>query len=336
MSAPPARQERRPSWEGGGWLALAALLLLLPLARPSVYVLHVAFIVLIYVTLAVSWNIIGGFAGYVDFGKVVYFGMGAYFTAILYRDLDWSPFLMSPAAGLFGAAIAAGVGWITLRLRGDYFAIATLAFAFIVELAASHVPITGGGMGIVLPPPPMDIWASKVLFFEVMLVIALATCLVSYWISTSGFGYGLRAIRESEDVAEVVGVPTTRLKVFAYVLSSFFPALAGGVYSFYVSYIEAHGAFSPLFTINAILMVILGGIGTFSGPIIGAILLATLSEVLSVLIVNEIKLVVFGALLILVVLFLPRGILGRVAGGRLAGGSATSSPRPLFSGARER
>lgn len=301
---------RRQPWQIAGWVALLFMLLMFPITRPPIYVMHVMFMIFLYVTLASSWNFIAGFTGYADFGKLVYFGLGAYFTAILHRDFGWTPLLTFPLAGLFGGVVAAILGWIMLRLRGDYFAIASLAFLFICELIASHIGFTGGGMGILLTPPAIEIWLAKALFYEVMLAIAVMTSLVGYWISTSGFGYGLRAIRESESIAEVVGVPTTKLKVLAYVLSSLFPAMAGGVFAFYISYIDAFAVFNIVIALNMKVMAILGGIGTFGGPILGAVLLASLAEVLAISIVNEGKLVVFGLVLIIAMLLLPNGILG--------------------------
>ncbi|MGE5850406.1 MAG: branched-chain amino acid ABC transporter permease [Candidatus Methylomirabilota bacterium] len=301
-------------------LALASV----PVLTSSIYLMHVLIVSFMFVVLAVSWNIIGGMAGYVSFGHVTFFALGAYLTAILYRDLGASPFLTAPLGGILAAAVAYLLGWATLRLREDYFAIATLGLAFIFEVLAWNLPVTGGGSGIMLTAPNFGIHLTKAVFYLCMWAIMVATVLTSWAIGRSRFGYGLASIREDEEAAEVVGVRTARLKRMAFVLSAFFPGMAGGIFSYYIAYIEPGTVFDHSISINVVIMSILGGIGTTLGPVLGAVILSLVSEVMNVVVASEAKLVVYGVILVSAVLFLPQGILGRLRGA--PGPAAVAAP----------
>jgi branched-chain amino acid transport system permease protein len=262
--------------------------------------------------MASAWNLLGGFAGYPSFGHGAFFGVGAYTTAILFRDLGLSPLVTAPVGGLVAAALAAAVGYPTLRLREEYFAIATMSMGFILQLVARNWEFTGGGLGLYAQPPESyDIRTIKSLLYLAMLAVMLATLLVSLWIARSRLGYGLAAIRDSEEAAATLGVPTVRLKMLALILSAFFPGGAGGLWAYYITYIDAEAVFEPSISINVILMSILGGAGTVLGPILGATLLVLLGEVIELTITESVKLVLFGAILMAVVLYLPRGLLSR-------------------------
>ncbi len=297
------------------------LLATVPALSSSIYLMHVLIVIFMFVILAVSWNIIGGMAGYVSFGHVTFFALGAYLTAILYRDLGASPFLTAPLGGVLAAGVALLVGWPTLHLREEYFAIATLGLAFIFEVLAWNLSVTGGGSGIMLTAPNFGIHLTKAVFYLSMWTVMAATLMASWLIGRSRFGYGLASIREDEQAAEVMGVRTARLKARAFMLSAFFPGVAGGIFSYYVSYIEPGTLFDHSISINVVIMSILGGIGTTLGPALGAVLLTLVSEVMNVVVVSEAKLVVYGAILVVAVLFLPQGILGRL---RRAPGPASS------------
>jgi branched-chain amino acid transport system permease protein len=294
----------------GVLLALAAV----PVLTGSIYLMHVLIVSFMFVVLAVSWNIIGGMTGYVSFGHVTFFALGAYLTAILYRDLGASPFLTAPLGGVLAAAVAFCLGWVTLRLREDYFAIATLGLAFIFEVLAWNLPVTGGGSGIMLTPPNFGIHLTKAVFYLCMWAVMVAAIATSWAIGRSRFGYGLASIREDEQAAEVMGVRAARLKRAAFMLSAFFPGVAGGLFSYYIAYIEPGTVFDHSISINVIIMSILGGVGTTLGPVLGAVILSLVSEVMNVTVVSEAKLVVYGAILVGAVLFLPQGILGRLRG----------------------
>lgn len=305
------RRPAGPLIGGAVLLALAAV----PALTSSIYLMHVLIVIFMFVVLAVSWNIIGGMAGYVSFGHVTFFALGAYLCAILYRDLGASPFFSAPLGGLLAAMIAFLVGWPTLRLREEYFAIATLGLAFIFEVLSWNLPVTGGGSGIMLTAPNWGIHLTKAVFYLSMWAIMAATLAASWAIGESKLGYGLASIREDEGAAEVMGVHTGRLKMAAFALSAFFPGVAGGLFAYYVAYIEPGTVFDHSISINVIIMSILGGIGTTLGPALGAVILTVLSELMNIVVVSEAKLVVYGMILVAAVLFLPQGILGRLRRG---------------------
>jgi branched-chain amino acid transport system permease protein len=306
---------------GAGVLLVLATV---PVLTSAIYLMHVLIVSFMFVVLAVSWNIIGGMAGYVSFGHVTFFALGAYLTAILYRDLGASPFLTAPLGGILAAAVAFLLGWVTLRLREDYFAIATLGLAFIFEVLAWNLPVTGGGSGIMLTAPNFGIHLTKAVFYLCMWAIMVATVLTSWAIGRSRFGYGLASIREDEEAAEVLGVRTAQLKRAAFVLSAFFPGVAGGIFSYYIAYIEPGTVFDHSISINVVIMSILGGIGTTLGPVLGAVILSLVSEAMNVVVASEAKLVVYGGILVSAVLFLPQGILGRLRGA--PGPAAAAAP----------
>lgn len=299
---------------GGAVMGGVVLLVLatVPALTSSIYLMHVLIVIFMFVVLAVSWNIIGGMAGYVSFGHVTFFALGAYLTAILSRDLGASPFLTAPLGGLLAATVALLVGWPTLRLREEYFAIATLGLAFIFEVLSWNLPVTGGGSGIMLTAPNWGIHQTKTAFFLSMWAVVAATVIASWAIRRSRFGYGLASIREDEQAAEVMGVPTARLKMAAFALSAFFPGIAGGIFAYYIAYIEPGTVFDHSISINVVIMSILGGIGTTLGPVLGAVILTLVSELMNIVVVSEAKLVVYGVILVMAVLFLPQGILGRL------------------------
>lgn len=320
----PGDQTRGPVMPAAVSAGVLLVLATVPIFTSSIYLMHVLIVSFMFVVLAVSWNIIGGMAGYVSFGHVTFFALGAYLTAILYRDLGASPFLTAPLGGILAAGLAWILGWFTLRLREDYFAIATLGLAFIFEVLAWNLPVTGGGSGIMLTAPNFGIHLTKAVFYLSMWAVMVATVFTSWAIGRSRFGYGLASIREDEEAAEVVGVRTARLKQVAFVLSAFFPGVAGGIFSYYIAYIEPGTVFDHSISINVVIMSILGGIGTTLGPVLGAVILSITSEMMNVVVVSEAKLVVYGIILVAAVLFLPQGILGRLRGA--PGPAAVAAP----------
>jgi branched-chain amino acid transport system permease protein len=203
------------------------------------------------------------------------------------------------------------LGGPLLRLRAEYFGISTLSLIFVLQLLAMNVEYTGGATGIWMRVPAVSVGTLKLLFFEAMLGVLAVTQLCAVWIAATKLGYGLRCIREDEDVAEIIGVQVFTLKMAAWVISSFFIGIAGGMYAVYTSYIDPTGVFDVAITINMILMCLLGGMRRTFGPLIGAALLVLVSEMVTVLFVSEAKLLIFGALLVVVVLAFPDGIVSR-------------------------
>jgi len=283
-------------------------LLLLPIFPVPVYILHIFFIILMYIALSTSFNIMAGYTGYVPFGHAAFFGLGAYTTAVMAFQFGVSIFLALPLAGIISMLFAALIGYPTLRLRGVYFAIATLVFNFIVEFMIYNIPWTRGARGITLPLLPFSMRTNKIIFYYSMLTIAVATVYVAYKILNSKFGLALISIREDEDAAEALGVNTARYKFYAFLISAFLAGIPGGLYAGYMSYINPETVFTLYIALNLILMAILGGMGTLIGPIIGPIILVTISEYLRYTISSAWYITILGIILILIMRYLPEGI----------------------------
>jgi len=288
------------------WLLVLLLLVLaiLPLFV-SRYVLHILLLFFLYVALAESWNLISGFTGRVNFGHVTFLGIGAYTSMILVKDYGLSPFYTCLLGGVFAVITAVVVGYPLLRLRGPYFAISMLSLSFIfTALAYNLSALTEGGRGISVPPFP-----SKIPFYYYMLVGAIVAVGGIYKISRSKFGLGLISIREDEEVADSLGINTTLYKILAFAGSAVLPGILGGIYGYYMSYIDPPAAFSFSFTLNSIVMCLLGGSGTVLGPIIGAVILRSMSEYVSYLVPGEFYKLLTGALFIGLIIYLPGGIM---------------------------
>jgi branched-chain amino acid transport system permease protein len=252
--------------------------------------------------LAESWNIIGGFTGYASFGNVAFFGIGAYTTGVLLTVAGWPFALALPAGGLLAMAFAGLIGMPILRLKGHYFAIATLGVAETMREIVYNLKITGGGTGLTMP-----ITRSPLPFFYLMLAILVAVTLVNWWLLASRFGYGLIAIREDEDAAMAMGINTALYKTAAFALSGAFAGLVGGVFAYWITFIDPEGVFRVIVTIQMIIMAVFGGMGTVVGPLLGALVLASVSELLSTQLVSLAELF-NGLIVILVVLFMPKGL----------------------------
>lgn len=258
--------------------------------------------VLILATLAQGWNIIGGYTGYSSFGNSVFFGLGAYGVGIAMVQFQ-QPFWVGLLLGWAMAVVFALVlGVPVLRLKGHYFAIATLGLAQVMTAIVSNVPIAGQNVGLVLP-----LLKSEVLFYELALGLLVLTTLTIFWLSRSRFGMGLIAIRENEEAAAVMGVNTTLYKVLAFALSASFTALAGGIYAYYITFIDPAGVFDISLNVKMIIMAVFGGPGSVLGPVVGALILSLLSEVLASQL-TSIASLFFGVVIIVAVVFMPRGI----------------------------
>jgi branched-chain amino acid transport system permease protein len=284
-----------------------------------VYFISLLLTVFLYVTLASSWNLIGGFAGYLSFGHVAFFGIGAYVTALMMKGLKLSPFwtiLSSIPAGGIAALIAFIVGYPCLRLRGPYFAVITFCFAFVVDLGVKNLDILGGPEGLWLKSMDLPIHVIRAILFEVMMVIMVLAIALSIWTSRSKFGAGLRAIKEDEEVAQTMGINSPKLKIKAFALSAFFPGMAGGVYAYHLTYIHPDIVFDVMISILIVLMALFGGGGTWLGPIIGAVVLTLVNEGLSTFVKAEFARIIYGCLFIGVIIFMPNGIMEFLKRGR--------------------
>jgi branched-chain amino acid transport system permease protein len=285
---------------------VVGLLAALPATRNPVLV-QFGVSVLLLATLAQGWNIIGGFTGYPSFGNSVFYGLGAYGVAVAMVRFGL-PFWMGMVLGaLLATAFAALIGIVVLRLKGHYFAICTLALAFVMTAIVSNLDIAGSNIGLVLP-----LSRSEYLFYELALGLLVVATLTVGWLSRSRFGLGLIAIRENEEGAAVMGVDTTLYKVVAFVLSALFTALAGGIYAYYITFIDPAGVFDISLNVKMIIMAVFGGPGSVLGPVVGALVLSTISEVLATK-VTSVAAMFFGVVIVAAVVFMPRGIAHVVA-----------------------
>jgi branched-chain amino acid transport system permease protein len=288
------------------WIVATASVLFV-VAIPFVgsdYLVGFAFTTFLFVAMAYGWNLISGYTGYLSFGQISFFGVGAYATAILVAKASWAwPFAV--VAGMaISAVLAVPLGWAMLRLRGPYFALGMLGLAQVLQTVASAwSSVTNGGEGIYLPPAE----SLRALYFAsaILVVLALGT---TWLVDRSAFGLRLRSIGEDEIAAEAMGVDTTRAKLRAFVLASLFPAVAGGLYAFRLSYVDPSSAFPAAYEIQVILMAIFGGAGTVFGPLAGGILLAALGEALWARFA-ELHLLLFGLIIVIVLRYMPEGLL---------------------------
>lgn len=260
---------------------------------------------LLHVGMAYSWNLISGYTGYISFGHVAFFGIGAYTVGILssMQGFGWPWYGAVAAAAVIAGVVAAPLGWVMLRLRGPYFAIGMIAVAEATRLVVTvWDEVTRGGLGIFVSTS----YNVTSVYYSLIGVVAAVVAL-TWWVDNSRFGLRLLAIREDEDAAEVLGINATRDKLVAFVLSAIFPAMIGGLYAWYIGYIDPGSVFALAFSINMILMSLLGGAGTFLGPLIGAALFSVVVESLWARFPNY-HLMLSGVAIVLIVLFLPRGL----------------------------
>jgi branched-chain amino acid transport system permease protein len=281
---------------------------------------------LIFLILAYSWNLIGGYAGYTHFGQVSFFGVGAYVGSLLifHGGIPW--YVAAVVAGFSGALVAIPLGGAMLRLKGPFFAIGMFGLARVLEaFALGFDSITGGGTGIYLKP----LSDLRPLYYVVVAVAAVMVVL-TWRLDNSRLGLKLLAIREDESAAESLGIPTTRLKIGTFVASAIAPAAMGSLYAVYLGFIDPPTAFAPNIELTTIAMVLLGGMGTVLGPLVGAVALSVVNEVLWAN-YPQIYLASVGVIVLLAVLFTPRGLVNiGIKGGWLPAG------RPLFRRLAER
>ena len=299
----------------GFWAGAAGALALAALAVATVrneYYFFAAYVVIQFVVLATAWNILGGYAGYVNFGASAFFGVGAYIAVMLIKATGVPLAVQIAGAAAVGGALGFGVGLITLRLRGIFFSIATVAITIILETTVINWRYVGGATGIqILRPPVMEPFDSytKMLFIAVVLLAIVAVAIARY-IETSWLGRGLRAVRDNEEAAECAGVPTLKLKLMACTVSGALMSAAGAPLAMYQSFVEPASAFNLTYSVSALAMPIIGGTSHWIGPVIGAILLGTVQQVVTVTISSELNVLVVGVLLVLFVVAAPEGIVG--------------------------
>lgn len=306
-------------------LVVAAVAMILGLRLlGNEYAWYIGYIILQYVLLAVSWNILAGYAGYVNFGTAAFFAAGSYTTILLGKWLGLELLLCVLAAGVVSGLLGLGMGWLTLRLRGVYFSIATLSLAVVLQTLVVNWPYAGGSSGAyTLRPQGYLVFGNFSEFlFVLMLVLAFSGIAVAAWIERSRLGLGLTTIRDDERAAAAAGVPTMRLKLAATTISGALMGMAGAPLPYYASYLNPEAAFSLNYTINAMAMTLIGGTQSWVGPVIGAVLLGTLQQGATVTISSAANLLIVGGVMILFVTLAPKGILGLIRARRRKGDRA--------------
>jgi branched-chain amino acid transport system permease protein len=309
----------------GALLFLAAAMLMTQVIRNE-YPFFAAYVILQFVVLAVAWSILGGYAGYVNFGTSAFFGVGVYTAVFLFKAMGAPLGVQIAAAAVVGALLGLGVGLLTLRMQGIFFSIATIALTIIIETSVTNWRFVGGAAGIQLERPPVTApFGSYVqmLFFVQALLVVLAVAIARY-IQNSWIGRGLQALKDDELAAECSGVPTLQLKLLACVVSGALMCAAGAPAAMYLQYADPSSAFNLNYSVSVLAMSLIGGTAHWAGPVLGAILLGATQQALTVTISSEVNVLVLGVLLILFVVAAPEGLIGlmrKVRGNRKGGGA---------------
>ena len=290
-------------------------LLLFPLLQLATggfnYWLHMMLVAFMYIAMATSWNILGGYAGYISLGHSAFYGIGGYVAGALMIFGGISPFVSAPLGGLLCLAIGVPVGLIALRVRGPAFIISTIALLMLAKLALDNVAWLGGADGMSLPLPALPPRTAKLPFYYGMLAVAIGAVYTSYRIRHAKLGLGLRAIAEDEVKAEAAGIPTRLYKVIAFAISALFIGVAGGIWGYYSTYLNPMSFLQILTSAQIVLMAILGGRGSVAGPVLGAILLVAADElIVAKLGSHELNIAGKGAMMLLVLMVFPEGIVG--------------------------
>lgn len=307
---------------GGAVLALAVAIAF-PLVFQRPFIHRMGVLVLLWSLLGLAWNIIGGYGGQVSLGHAVFFGLGAYTSSMLVTRWGVSPWLGMVAGAGVAAVAAVIIGWPTFRLQGHYFAIATIAAGEIFAILFRNWEWVGGAVGIYLPLRRGDALSSfqfhesKLPYYYIALAMTVTGVVITYVLERSRTGYYLRALRADPDAARSLGVPVTRYKLIAMVISAVLTAMAGTFYAQFVLYISPNTVFALLLSVQMCLVAVLGGLGTIAGPIIGALVLIPMAEYTRVFLGGRgggLHLVVYGLLIVLISVFQPAGLMGLLRG----------------------
>ncbi len=296
------------------WLVVAALLTFV-LARlvDNAYFYFAGYVVLQYIVLATAWNILGGYTGYVNFGIPAFIALGAYSTVVLHKLTSLPLIAMMLVGGIVSGLVGVGTGYLTLRLRGTFFSIATLAMAVVMQTLVTNWAFVGGSRGAYIIRPATVPYLG-LNYIDYLFLMMLGLCVVSVGVARaiekSRLGYGFATIRDDELAAEASGVPTLRLKLIACALSGGFMGMAGAPLPYYVTYLDPASAFSLSYAVNTIAMPLIGGTSSWLGPILGALLLGTLQQVATVTISSAWSLLIVGVMLVVFVVAAPKGIIG--------------------------
>ena len=294
------------------------LLILFPLVLSKPFPQHVMILVFMFGMMAVAWNIMGGYAGMFSFGQVAFFGIGAYTSSFLLITYHVNPWLGLIVGGLIAALVAAAIGYPCSNLRGHYFAIASIAFGEIVRTHFNNWKLVGAAEGMTLPMLDESFGnfmfhSSKLPYYYIMLAFLIISLVVCYIVATSKMGYYFRAIKESHDVAKVLGINVVWYRLIAIMISAFLTAMAGTFYAQYVLYLDPESVLILPISVQLVLISMLGGAGSIMGPVIGAAILVPVSEVTRVMLGHKgtgIDMLIYGALITLISVYQPKGVWG--------------------------
>lgn len=299
------------------WVVLAVVVtfaVTLPAARfldTYNFVLQVAIAIFMWIAMTSSWNILGGYTGYISLGHNVFFGVGAYVSGVLLVEVGWSPLITAPLAGVVALVIGFVAGLITFRTKGPAFIVATIALLLVIFLLMDNWEYIGGSNGLSLPLAPFPVEWVKVPFYYAMLVAAMLAVLLGHRVAHSKMGLALRAIAEDEVKAETSGINTRLFKLMAFALSAFFPGVVGAIWGYSLTYLRPTAFFLISVAAQMVLMAIIGGRGTVAGPVIGAIFMVLLNEFsITYFGASELNLAITGGVMVLALLFFPLGLVG--------------------------
>jgi branched-chain amino acid transport system permease protein len=278
------------------------------------YVFFAGYTVLQFIVLATAWNILGGYTGYVNFGSAAFFALGAYATVFMHKLYPLPIPILIVIGGIVSGIVGLGMGYLTLRLRGAFFAIATLALAVVLQTLVVNWDYVGGSRGAyIIRPNEIPLIGPYVQYlFLLMLALAVIALATARGIERSQLGYGFATIRDDELAAEASGVPTLKLKLIATTLSGALMGMAGAPFPYYIGYLQPSSAFGLEYAVNSIAMPMIGGTTSWIGPLIGAILLGSLQQIATVTISSAVNLLIVGLLLVGFVIIAPNGIVGLV------------------------
>jgi len=284
------------------------------------YFFFAAYVVLQYIVLSTAWNILGGYTGYTNFGVAAFFAVGAYSSVVLHKLTSLPVPVMILVGGIMSGILGFGMGYLTLRLKGVFFAIATLALAIVAQTLIVNWDYVGGSRGIyIIRPQQSPLYGSYIQYlYSLMLILAWISLAIARTIERSRLGLGFAAIRDDELAAEAGGVPTLRLKLIATTLSGALMGMSGAPLPYYVTYLDPASSFNLSYAVNSVAMPLIGGMTSWVGPMIGAILLGTIQQLATVTISSALNLLIVGLLLIAFVIIAPNGIVGLVQARRRA------------------
>src|SRR6478736_3025490 len=302
------------------WLSIvAALAIAYPLLLSSPFQQRLGALVLLYAIAASAWNIVGGYAGQVSVGHVVFFGCGAYAAMGAYAKFGLSPLFGIPGGIVLAAGLAAIIGVPTLRLSGHYFSMATIAVAETMRLIVTNTDWLGAAVGLSGPTVPRNIFdlsfLSSLPYYYLFLVVLVITLFITWWMTNSRMGFYLRAIKDSERAARSLGAPASRTKLYAYMLSAALTSVAGALYAMMFGFVDPESGLGILISVKILIMAALGGAGLLFGPLVGAAILLPLEEISNNILGGKgagLTFVVYGAIIVIIARFQPGGILALI------------------------